>query len=158
MQLRISEPFHAFFKENFTMTKHIRNWQLLTAAILLQLVAVTAWGQAGTGDHSLDGVSIDFTYNDSEARMLVSFAGGLGKYEWIAGRRAGNSDKEIPYSAREISPDIFLMSWIQADRPDFITLIFDFKAMTVASTGLIGYGTDNERMLFMDGVINSVDR
>jgi len=136
----------------------MQNWKKLTAAMLLQLIAFNAWGQAGTGDHSLDGVSVDWNYNDSEARMVVSFADGLGKYEWVAGRRAGNSDSEIPYSAREISPDIFLMSWIQADRPDFITIIFDFNAMTVATTGLIGYGTDKERMLFMDGVINSADR
>lgn len=121
-------------------------------------MTVTAWGQTGTGDHSLDGTSVDWTYNDSDARMVVSFADGLGNYEWVAGRRTGNSDSEIPYSAREISPDIFLMSWIQADRPDFITIIFNFNTMTVATTGLIGYGTDRELMLFMDGVINSAER
>jgi len=135
-----------------------RSWKALVAIVLFQLMAAVAWGQAGTGDHSLDGTSIDWTYNNSEARMIVSFEGGLGNYEWIAGGRTGNSDSSIPYSAREISPDIFLMSWIQADRPDFITMIFDFKSMTIATTGLIGYGTDNERQLFMDGVINSVDR
>ena len=141
-------------------TQRTRNWQALAVAILLQLAAVSAWGQqaAGTGDHSLDGISVDWTYNNSDARMVVSFDDGLGNYKWLEGRRTGNSDKEIPYSAREISPDIFLMSWIQADRPDFITMIFDFNSMTIATTGLIGYGTDRQRHLFMDGIINSVDR
>lgn len=132
--------------------------QTLVTAIVLMLTATTVWGQAGTGDHSLDGVSIDWSYNNSEARMVVSYAEGLGEYEWIAGPRKGNNDRKIPYSAREISPNIFLMSWIQEARPDFITMIFDLNAMTIATTGLIGYGTDNERLLFLDGVINSVKR
>ncbi len=140
------------------MNMHTRIGKLVTALVLFQFVAAVAWGQAGTGDHSLDGTSIDWTYNNSEARMVVSFDNGLGSYEWIAGGRTGNSDSSIPYSAREISPDIFLMSWVQADRPDFITMIFDFNSMTIATTGLIGYGTDRQRSLFMDGVINSVDR
>ena len=144
--------------ENFKMKIYTRIWRTVIALVLLQSVTVVAWGQAGTGDHSLDGTPIDWTYNNSEARMVVSFDNGLGNYEWIAGGRTGNSDNEIPYSAREISPDIFLMSWIQADRPDFITMIFDFNSMTIATTGLIGYGTDKQRHLFMDGVINGVDR
>ncbi len=70
----------------------------ITSAILLLLASTTVWGQAGTGDHSLDGISIDWTYNNSEARMVVSYAAGLGEHEWIAGARKGNSDSEIPYS------------------------------------------------------------
>ena len=118
----------------------------------------SALAQQGTGSHNLDGTTVELTYNNSDARMVVSFADGLGQYKWVAGRRKGNSDSEIPYSSREISPNIYLMSWIQADRPDFITLIFDFNAMTVASTGLIGYKSDKERFLFLDGVINDVNR
>ena len=114
--------------------------------------------QQGTGLHILNGTTVDWTYNNSDARMVVFFVDGLGQYEWVEGRRKGNSDSEIPYSSREISPNIFLMSWIQADRPDFITMIFDFNAMTVATTGLIGYKSDDERFLFLDGVINNVER
>ncbi len=149
-----------YLEEQLNMKKKTltRRLQALSAMVLLLIVATVAWGQAGTGNHSLDGISIDWTYNNSDARMLVSFDKGLGEYEWVAGGRNGNSDNEIPYSAREISSDIFLMSWVQAERPDFITMIFDFNSMTIATTGLIGYGSDNERQLFMDGVINSVDR
>ena len=72
------------------MKKITPNWPALTAAVLVQLSSVVAWGQAGTGDHSLDGTSIDWNYNDSEARMVVSFSNGLGEYEWVAGGRKGN--------------------------------------------------------------------
>lgn len=128
------------------------------AILAATTAAGSAWGQAGTGDHSLDGTTVDWTYKNSDARMRVSFSNGLGQYEWIAGARLGNSDDSIPYSAREISPNVFLMSWIQADRPDFITMIFDFNNMTIATTGLIGYTNEEPRQLFLDGVINSVDR
>lgn len=140
------------------MNKFFQLIKCLMASIVFLTFTTPAWSQAGTGSHILDGTTVDWTYNNSEARMVVSFAEGLGEYEWVAGGRKGNTDTEIPYSSREISPNIFLMSWIQADRPDFITMIFDFNAMTVATTGLIRYGTDDQRMLFMDGVINSVDR
>lgn len=140
------------------MNKIIRLSKYLAAFVLIQTLATAAWAQAGSGTHVLNGTSVDWTYNNSDARMVVSFDDGLGQYEWIAGGRTGNSDTEIPYSSREVSPNIFLMSWIQADRPDFITMIFDFNAKTIATTGLIRYGSDDQRMLFLDGVINSVER
>ena len=140
------------------MTKYLPRSVCLIAILTLQTLTVTVLAQEGTGTHILDGTKVEWTYNHSDARMVVSFTDGLGQYEWVAGSRKGNSDSKIPYSSREISPNIFLMSWIQADRPDFITMIFDFNAMTIATTGLIGYKSDNERFLFMDGVINDVQR
>ena len=136
----------------------LKGSRLVRALIAAQTLACAAWAEAGTGGHMLDGTRVEWRYNNSEATMRVSFAEGLGQYEWIAGRRAGNSDTDIPYSAREISPNIFLMSWVQADRPDFITMIFDFNAMTIATTGLIGFDQADYRFLFMDGVINTVER
>lgn len=132
--------------------------KLVAAVLAVQVLAVAAWAQADTGGHVLDGTSVEWGYNNSDARMIVSFADGLGQYEWTSGARAGNSDTQIPYTAREISPNIFLMSWVQADRPDFITMIFDFDAMKIATTGLIGFDKEDYRFLFMDGVISSVER
>jgi hypothetical protein len=37
-------------------------------------------------------------------------------------------------------------------------MIFNFNDMTIATTGVLKPGTDEERRLFLDGVINSVDR
>ena len=140
------------------MTKCLPLSVFFTAFLTLQTIAGTVLAQEGTGSHILDGTKVEWTYNNSDARMVVSFVDGLGQYEWVEGRRKGNSDSEIPYSSREISPNIFLMSWIQADRPDFITMIFDFNAMTIATTGLIGYKSDDERFLFLDEIINEVKR
>ncbi|MEM7470710.1 MAG: hypothetical protein AAF340_05100 [Pseudomonadota bacterium] len=140
------------------MTTLLRLSKFFAVFLALQLAAVTAWAQVGTGTHNLDGTEVNWTYNNNDAQMSVSFAGGLAKYEWIAGAPKGNSDSEIPYSSREIAPNAFLMSWVRADRPDYITMIFNFNDMTIATTGVLRPGTDEERMLFLDGVINSVDR
>lgn len=140
------------------MKTFLRLSKRLATISALQLVAVTAWAQVGTGTHNLDGTEVNWTYNNNDAQMIVSFAGGLAQYEWIAGGPKGNSDSEIPYSSREIAPNVFLMSWVQADRPDYITMIFNFNDMTIATTGVLRSGTDEERVLFLDGTINSVDR
>lgn len=140
------------------MRKHLQLSMCFVAVLTLQSLTMAALAQEGTGTHILDGTTVDWTYNNSDARMVVTFTDGLGEYEWVEGGRKGNSDSEIPYSSREISENIFLMSWIQADRPDFITMIFDFNSMTIATTGLIGYKSEKERVLFLDGVINDVRR
>ncbi|MEM7291233.1 MAG: hypothetical protein AAF412_12840 [Pseudomonadota bacterium] len=132
--------------------------KLLAVTLAMQTFALAAWAQVGTGTHNLDGTEVNWTYNNNDAQMIVSFADGLAKYEWIAGAPKGNSDSEIPYSSREIAPNVYLMSWVQDDRPDYITMIFNFNDMTIATTGVLRPGTDEERRLFLDGVINSVDR
>ncbi len=140
------------------MRTFLRLSKFLATFLVLQTAAVAAWAQAGTGSHILDGTEVNWIYNNSDAQMIVSFADGLAEYEWIGGAPMGNSDSEIPYSSREISPNIFLMSWIQAERPDYITMVFNFNDMTIATTGVTGAGSDNERVMFHDGIINSVDR
>ncbi|MEP3889499.1 MAG: hypothetical protein ABJN69_03470 [Hellea sp.] len=109
-------------------------------------------------DHLLDGMTINWSYNSSSSGMLVSFENGLAQYEWITGPRKGRSDQDIPYKSRKIGADIYLINWVQPEKPDFITLIFDFKNNTVFSSGLIGYGTDRQKNLFLDGTIKIVER
>jgi hypothetical protein len=132
--------------------------KLVAVTLAMQSFALAAWAQVGTGTHNLDGTEVNWTYNNNDAQMIVSFADGLAQYEWIAGGPKGNSDSEIPYSSRQIAPNVYLMSWVQDDRPDYITMIFIFNDMTIATTGVLKPGTDEERRLFLDGVINSVDR
>jgi hypothetical protein len=132
--------------------------KLVAVTLAMQSFALAACAQVGTGTHNLDGTEVNWTYNNNDAQMIVAFADGLAQYEWIAGGPKGNSDSEIPYSSRQIAPNVYLMSWVQDDRPDYITMIFNFNDMTIATTGVLKPGTDEERRLFLDGVINSVDR
>ncbi len=128
------------------------------AALLLLSSISTAQAQDSVNEHILDGTTINWSYTANGAAMILTFEDGLASYEWVRGRRAGNSASDIPYRSREMADGVFLVSWDQADRPDFITLVFDFDENIMASTGLIGYGTDDQRNLFQDGIVESVER
>ncbi len=130
---------------------------IAAAALLLGSVSVTT-AQEAADEHVLDGTTINWSYTANGAAMVLTFEDGLASYEWVRGRRAGNSAKDISYRSREMANGVFLVSWDQADRPDFITLVFDFNENIMASTGLIGYGTDDQRNLFQDGIVESVER
>lgn len=136
--------------------KQLAHGALIFAVALSTTGAASA--QSETDEHVLDGSTIDWSYDANGARMILSFEAGLARYEWIEGRRAGNKAQDIPYRSREMSDGLFVVSWDQADRPDFITLIFDFNENVMASTGLIGYGTDNQRNLFQNGTVHRRDQ
>lgn len=128
------------------------------AALLLLGSFSTAQAQDTVDEHVLDGTTINWSYTANGATMILAFEDGMASYEWIKGRRAGNSAKDISYRSREMAEGVFLVSWDQAERPDFITLVFDFNNNIMASTGLIGYGTADQRNLFQGGIVESIER
>lgn len=125
---------------------------------IFMLTTSPVLAQSANNEHVLDGTTIDWSYDANGARMILTFENGLARYEWIEGRRAGNKAKDIPYRSQEMKDGLFVISWDQAARPDFITLIFDFNDNIMASTGLIGYGTDGQRNLFQNGTVHNIDR
>ncbi len=125
--------------------------------LLLQMF-VFATGAQADNEQVLDGTTIVWSYDNSDATMDVSFANGLARYEWIAGMRKGRGDQDIPYNSRQISEGVYLINWVQADKPDFISMIFDFNNKLMFSSGLIGYGTDRQKNLFLSGTISSVEQ
>lgn len=140
------------------MNRYFRFLTVAATAILLQMVVSTASAQDKSDEHLLDGTTIVWTYNSSGSGMRLSFENGVAQYEWITGSRKGRSAKDIPYKSRKIGDEMYLINWVQPEKPDFITLIFDFKNNVAFSSGLIGYGTERQRNLFLDGTVNSVDR
>ena len=140
------------------MTKYSNLLKIIGAVFLLQAFTTAAKAQDQDNKHLLDGTNIIWTYTSSGSGMTLTFENGLASYEWIKGSRKGRSAKDIPYQAREISDNVFLLNWVQPEKPDFITLIFDFNQNIAFSSGLIGYGTDRQRNLFLDGFIESVNR
>lgn len=140
------------------MKKQFSMINAIAAVVLIQMFASTANAQDEKNKHLLDGTTINWHYIANGSGMTVSFENGLAQYEWITGARKGRSAKDISYQSREISEGVILMNWVQPEKPDFITLIFDFNKNLVFSSGLIGYGTDRQKNLFMDGAIDSVVR
>ena len=128
------------------------------AAVLLHIAVSSVNAEEKNNEHVLDGTTINWTYNSSGSGMTLSFDNGMAQYEWITGSRKGRSAKDIPYKSREINDGVYLINWVQPEKPDFITLVFDFNKNAVFSSGLIGYGTERQRNLFLDGTVDSVKR
>lgn len=125
---------------------------------VVQASTITADDIKAENKHILDGTTIDWTYRVSGSGMILSFENGLAEYEWVRGSRKGRRADNIAYQSRKIGDDMYLINWVQPEKPDFITLIFDFKNNVAFSSGLIGYGTERQKNLFMDGFVHSVER
>lgn len=138
--------------------KYVRLSAVVSVVLLVLVTARVAIAQQSDSEHELDGSRILWSYTASGAGMALSFDDGLARYEWIKGARKGRHASDIPYRSREISNGVYLVNWVQPEKPDFITLIFDFNSNLVFSSGLIGYGTDRQKNLFLDGVIESAVR
>lgn len=139
---------------NFFSRSSFRYAKFVLASLLF---VTTASAQETKDDHLLDGTSIEWAYT-SGAGMILSFDNGLAQYEWITGARKGRSAEDIPYKSREIGDNVYLINWVQPEKPDFITLIFDFNENLVFSSGLIGYGTERQKNLFLDGTVQRLKR
>ena len=136
----------------------LRIIRFVSISLLLALTTSLVSAQDKGEEQVLDGTTIIWSYSSSDATMEVSFENGLARYEWIAGMRKGRGDQDIPYNSRQISEGVYLINWVQADKPDFISMIFDFNNKLMFSSGLIGYGTDRQKNLFLSGTISSVEQ
>lgn len=139
------------------MNKRKNSFKVAVMAMFLQMMSTLAAAQNAVDEQVLDGTTINWSYVFNGSGMTLSFEDGLAQYKWITGSRKGRSAKDIPYRSREINDGVYFINWVQPEKPDFITLLFNFNENTVYSSGLIGYGTDRQRNLFLEGVIESVE-
>ncbi|MGQ1788486.1 MoaF-related domain-containing protein [Saccharicrinis sp. GN24d3] len=116
--------------------------------------------QFGEPEHLLDGYSMNFQYQTGNA-IHIEFYDGKGKYEWITGPGKGNGNKDIQYRCRKIGDDLYLMNWHETGLKDYLTLVFNFKNMTVYSSVIIGYENNPDRprrTAFDGGIIDHLKR
>jgi hypothetical protein len=116
--------------------------------------------QFGEPEHLLDGYSFNYQYQTGKA-IHMEFYDGLGKYEWITGPGKGNGNQDIPYRSRKIGDDLYLINWHETGLKDYLTLVFDFKNMTVYSSVIIGYENNPDRprrTAFEGGIIDHLKR
>ncbi len=116
--------------------------------------------QFGEPEHLLDGYSFNYQYGNGKA-IHMDFADGKAKYEWINGPRKGKGNEDIPYRSRKIGDDLYLVNWHETGIKDYLTLVLDFKHMTVYSSIIIGYENNPERprrTTFDSGIIDHLKR
>ncbi|WP_430937340.1 MoaF-related domain-containing protein [Saccharicrinis sp. 156] len=116
--------------------------------------------QFGETEHLLDGYSMNFQYQTGNA-IHIEFYDGKGNYEWITGPGKGNGNKDIQYRCRKIGDDLYLVNWHETGLKDYLTLVFNFKNMTVYSSVIIGYANNPDRprrTAFDGGIIDHLKR
>ena len=102
--------------------------------------------QFGEPEHFLDGYSFNFQYQNGTA-IHMEFDEGKAKYEWVAGPSKGNGNKDISYKSLKMGDELYMVSWHETDLKDYLTLVFDFKTLTVHNSIIIGYQNKPERKL-----------
>ena len=145
--------------------------KILILFMVLVLSIGTSWAQEaaspettkfdfGNPEHLLDGYSFNYQYVNGKA-IHMEFADGKGNYEWINGPRKGKGNANIPYRSRKIGDDLYLVNWHETGIKDYLTLVLDFKHMTVYSSIIIGYENNTERprrTTFDSGIIDHLKR
>ncbi|MGQ5523961.1 MoaF N-terminal domain-containing protein [Chitinimonas sp. PSY-7] len=109
----------------------------------------------GDPEYLLDGTVLYYQYQSGDA-VRVQFADGKARYEWVAGPKKGSGDENIPYNSRQIDENVYLVQWLQKERPDFLTLHIDLNRRVIFSSGIMRYGTAEQFVVFDGGIIQGV--
>ena len=103
----------------------------------------------------LDGTSMNYFYQTGSGIRMEFYDGKL-KYEWVAGPRKGNGNQDLDYRSRKIGEKMYLISWLEASHPDYVSLIFNFNSSVVFSSGIARFGTDKQFIVFDGGIIEDL--
>ena len=113
--------------------------------------------EPGSPEHLLDGIGFNYFYQNGSG-IQIAFYNGMVQYEWIAGPRTGNRGEDIPYDSRQLGDDLFLVSWHEPEKPDYLSLVINLENNVIYSSAILRYGTENELVVFQGGIIEHVTR
>jgi hypothetical protein len=108
------------------------------------------------GSQLSDGAKIEYTYTDGGA-VILTFYNDLLRFEWVAGPNAGAKGADFPFRTHQIAEDIILVNWQMPDEKNFVTLTFNFQSKKMYGSTIMGYGTDQEFLIFDEAVITNVE-
>ena len=103
-------------------------------------------------EHLLDGTGFNYFYQNGSG-LQIMFYDGMVRYEWIAGPRTGNRAEDLSYQSRRIAEDLYLVSWHEANKPDYVTLVVNLNNNVIYSSSILRYGTENELTVFQGGIL-----
>ncbi len=105
----------------------------------------------------LDGTELEYTYT-VRGTVVIAFYDGKLRYRWTAGPLAGTEEKDRVYRSRRIGDELYLVNWHDTENRNVVTLVINLRENVVHSSGLAGYGTVREAVLFDQAVIQRVSR
>ena len=133
----------------------IRNGLLIY--VLLGALALGSVAAQEADPHVLDGSELEYTYTDGGS-VILTFYDGLLKFRWIAGPNEGASGEGFEYNARMIGDDRYMVVWRMTEERNYLTMVIDLGQRTLFTSALLGYGTEQEGVLFDEATIHRVER
>ncbi len=107
--------------------------------------------QKDHSDHLLDGTQLTYTYENGSS-VEVHFDKGLFRFNWISGPFQGAQGAE-DYKCLKIADKIYVVNIFMPNKT-FVTLIYNFQAMTLCASVLFTPCTETEMVMFEKGVID----
>jgi phenolic acid decarboxylase len=126
------------------------------ALVALSLVATICFGQHEIGEdlsRDLDGKTIAWEYSGGR-NYEVRFEDGTVTYHRTNGDVAREWRSPVPYNARKVGADEYLVGWHEEDRSNYVTLLFQLGQDRLFSSALLG---DYDTIHFQQGKINLVE-
>lgn len=107
--------------------------------------------------HALDGTELEYTYTDGGS-VILTFYDGLLKFRWIAGPNEGAAEEGFEYNARNMGDDRYMVVWRMEEANNYLTMVIDLESRALFTSALMGYGTEQEGVLFDEAAIHRIER
>lgn len=121
--------------------------------LILLFLAIQLSAQEEKTDHLLNGTTLIYHYeNETMGSVQAEFIDGQFKFKFIKGTYAGAEDI-IPYWARKIGNQMYMVSALNKANSNFVTFVFNFEENTMYSSVIVEPRTENEMVLFEKGSI-----
>lgn len=131
----------------------------LALALLLVGTSSVAWGGEPSfkQDEPLNGITLHYKYTEPGWEFELSFYDNkLLYYRLLPGRDrpAEPTNKDLPYHAKRIGKNMYMVNWHETNIKDFVTLVINFETSTVYGSGLLRYDrSPEEQVSFFHGAI-----
>jgi hypothetical protein len=110
---------------------------------------------AGSSSTLLDGVELQYTYEDG-GEVVLCFYNGRVRFEFLNGPMEGTKHDDLAYLSRELDERVYLVRWHNRDVGSYVTLYIDLPRRRVFGSALIWYASDDPIDLFDAAVISRV--
>ena len=131
--------------------------QCLIAFTLLGALTLGCVAAQENNSHALYGTELAYTYADGGS-VILTFYDGMLKFQWVAGPNEGAMGEGFEYTAKLIGDGRYMVVWQMPEVPNYLTMVIDLGSRASFTSALMGYGTDQEGVLFDEATIHRVDR
>ena len=129
----------------------------LLTSVLVGSLALGSTAAQEADPHALDGTELEYTYTDGGS-VILTFYDGLLKFRWIAGPNEGATGEGFEYNGKMIGDDRYMVVWQMAEARNYLTMVIDLRRRALYTSALMGYGTEQEGVLFDEATIHRVER